>query len=392
MGDIQKKILGPIEKFFARESSPGILLAASSVIAMGLANSLLSHFYFELLGRRLFGMTLHHWINDGLMVVFFFVVGMEIKRELVKGELSTVRKAALPFAAALGGMIGPGIIYYLFNTSGPAARGWGIPMATDIAFAVGILSLFGRRVPLPLKIFLLALAIVDDLGAVVLIAIFYSKGIVPQALAVAVGCLGLMYVIRRTGVRSYIPYLLIGFVVWLAVLKSGIHATVAGVLIGLLTPERFPKSSAKGESFSPIDDLVHLLHPWVSFLIMPVFALSNAGVSLDGVEFTSIIQNPVHQGIVLGLFFGKPIGIILMSLIVVKIGLAQLPRSVDWPDIYGVGLLGGIGFTMALFISGLALGPEFETYSKTGILLGSLVSAGVGSATLYFVLNRPRAL
>ena len=390
MSPIRKRILRPIEKFLAMESASGILLGACTLVAMGLANSGLSDFYFSTLHLNIFGMSVHHWINDGLMAIFFFVVGMEIKRELVKGELATAKKAALPFAAAIGGMVGPGLIYYLLNPSNPGVRGWGIPMATDIAFAVGILSLFGRRVPLPLKIFLLALAIVDDLGAVVLIAVFYSKGIVGEALAVGLGGLGLIFIARRMGIKSYVPYVVIGAGVWFAVLQSGVHATVAGVLIGLLTPDRFPRSSAKKEFFSPIDDLVHLLHPWVGFGIMPIFALANAGVSLVGVDIITIVQNSIHQGVVLGLFLGKPIGILVASFIAVKAGVAQLPRSVDWPDIFGVGLLAGIGFTMALFISGLALPAEFEVFSKTGILLGSLVSAAFGALTLYFVLNRPR--
>lgn len=382
--------MNALKRFLAQESAGGIVLTVCAIIAMTLANSPVASGYFGLLNTYVGGLSVLHWINDGLMTIFFFVVGMEIKREMVKGELSTAKKAALPFAAAIGGMVGPALIYLALNPTGIVHQGWGIPMATDIAFAVGILGLFGKRVPFPLKVFLLALAIVDDLGAVVIIALFYTKGIVGGALAAAAAGLALMFMLRKMGFKSYLLYVVIGAGVWFAVLKSGVHATVAGVLIGLLTPETFPRKRGDPERYSPIDDLVHWLHPYVSFGIMPIFALANAGVSVSGLDVPALMVNPVHQGVALGLLLGKPIGIFISSLIIVKIGMAQLPRSVDWPDIFGVGLLGGIGFTMALFISGLALPPDLEVFSKTGILIGSLMSAVAGSITLSFVLNRPR--
>jgi NhaA family Na+:H+ antiporter len=382
--------MNALKRFLAQESAGGIVLTVCAIIAMTLANSPVASGYFGLLNTYVGGLSVLHWINDGLMTIFFFVVGMEIKREMVKGELSTAKKAALPFAAAIGGMVGPALIYLALNPTGIAHQGWGIPMATDIAFAVGILGLFGKRVPFPLKVFLLALAIVDDLGAVVIIALFYTKGIVGGALAAAAAGLALMFMLRKMGFKSYLLYVVIGAGVWFAVLKSGVHATVAGVLIGLLTPETFLRKRGDPERYSPIDDLVHWLHPYVSFGIMPIFALANAGVSVSGLDVPALMVNPVHQGVALGLLLGKPIGIFISCLIIVKIGMAQLPRSVDWPDIFGVGLLGGIGFTMALFISGLALPPDLEVFSKTGILIGSLMSAVAGSITLSFVLNRPR--
>jgi NhaA family Na+:H+ antiporter len=382
--------MNALKRFLAQESAGGIVLTVCAIIAMTLANSPVASGYFGLLNTYVGGLSVLHWINDGLMTIFFFVVGMEIKREMVKGELSTAKKAALPFAAAIGGMVGPALIYLALNPTGIVHQGWGIPMATDIAFAVGILGLFGKRVPFPLKVFLLALAIVDDLGAVVIIALFYTKGIVGGALAAAAAGLALMFMLRKMGFKSYLLYVVIGAGVWFAVLKSGVHATVAGVLIGLLTPETFLRKRGDPERYSPIDDLVHWLHPYVSFGIMPIFALANAGVSVSGLDVPALMVNPVHQGVALGLLLGKPIGIFISCLIIVKIGMAQLPRSVDWPDIFGVGLLGGIGFTMALFISGLALPPDLEVFSKTGILIGSLMSAVAGSITLSFVLNRPR--
>ena len=372
-----QKILKPFETFFALEASSSFLLAFCTIVAMILANSAAAESYFHLLHWKVAGLSLHHWINDGLMVIFFFVVGMEIKRELVVGELKSPKQAALPIAGAIGGMAGPAFIYYFLNPEYPQSRGWGIPMATDIAFAVGVLSFFGKRVPLPLKIFLLALAIVDDLGAVLVIAFFYTNEISGPFLGFGALALASMVLMREVGVRSYWPYVLNGIIVWFCVLKSGVHATVAGVLIGLLTPITFqPKT---GEAFNPLENLVHMLHPYVSYGIMPIFALANAGVKLDGVDFSYLASNSIFQGVSFGLFFGKPIGILISCAVVVGLGLAQLPRGVGWFKMLGVGFLAGIGFTMALFISSLALYPEQEIYSKTGILLGSLASAICGS-------------
>jgi NhaA family Na+:H+ antiporter len=374
-----RRVIKPIEHFLALESASGILLAAFTVIALFIANSGLNNAYQSLLHTMIFGLSLQHWINDGLMAIFFFVVGMEIKRELVSGELASVKKAALPIAAALGGMIGPALIYFSFNPSGAALSGWGIPMATDIAFAVGVLSFF--RVPLSLKVFLLALAIVDDLGAVLVIALFYTKDIAAWYLVASALVILITLACRFWGVRAYAFYILLGVAAWFCVLKSGVHATVAGVIMGLITPLRLPESD-----HSPLEELVTKLHPWMSFAIMPIFAIANAGVSLVGAD-SSILSNPILQGVSLGLFFGKPAGILLACFLTVKLGLAQLPSGVAWGKLSAVAFLGGIGFTMALFISNLALPLEFEIYSKSGILLGSVASAIVGALLLKLALR-----
>jgi NhaA family Na+:H+ antiporter len=373
-----------LARFFATEASSGALLALATIAAMAVANSPASESYFHLLHTEAFGLSLHHWINDGLMVIFFFVVGMEIKREMVAGELSNPKQAALPIAGALGGMIAPALIYYWLNPQYPESRGWGIPMATDIAFAVGILSFFGRRVPFPMKIFLLALAIVDDLGAVLVIAFFYTKEIAGPYLGFAALGLGATVLLKKAGIRSYIPYVAAGIAVWYCVLRSGVHATVAGVLLGFLTPLEFRQDK-------PLEDLVHKIHPWMSLLIMPVFALANAGVNLEGAELSALADSSIFQGVGLGLLLGKPIGIVGLAWLAVKMKIAQLPRGIDWGDMLGVGFLGGIGFTMALFVSSLALYPEQEIYSKTGILIGSLAAIVAGCAILGFAFRKERA-
>jgi NhaA family Na+:H+ antiporter len=383
-----KLVRRPIETFLKTEASSGIILALCATLAMIVANSPWAPEYFELLHVKFFGLSLQHWINDGLMAIFFFVIGMEIKKEILVGELSTVKKAVLPVAAAVGGMILPALIYFFFNPSAPSANGWGVPMATDIAFALGILTLFGKRVPLPLKIFLLALAIVDDLGAVLVIAIFYTKEIRIEGLLAAAGALGAMWFMRRMGIKSYLAYTAWGALAWFGVLFSGVHATVAGVLIGLLTPLTFKVSRESNTTYSPLDTLVHWLHPWVSFGIMPIFAFANAGISLSGIEVSELVQNPIHQGIALGLLVGKPLGIFIFSRVSVLLRWGSLPSGISWNHIWGAGFLGGIGFTMALFISNLALAPEFEIFSKTGIIFGSLLSGLAGSLILALTLRK----
>lgn len=378
----------PIETFLKMEASSGIILALCAALAMVVANSEWAPEYFELLHVNILGLSLQHWINDGLMAIFFFVIGMEIKKEILVGELSTVKKAVLPVAAAIGGMIFPALIYYFFNPSAPSANGWGVPMATDIAFALGILTLFGKRVPLALKIFLLALAIVDDLGAVLVIAIFYTKEIRFEGLIAAAAALSIMWFMRRMGVKSYLAYTAWGAVAWFGVLFSGVHATVAGVLIGLLTPLTYKVSRQALTTYSPLDTLVHWLHPWVSFGIMPIFALANAGITLRGIEISELIQNPIHQGVALGLVLGKPVGIFLFSKVAVLLRWGSLPSGISWSHILGAGFLGGIGFTMALFISNLALATEFEIYSKTGIIFGSVLSGILGSLVLAVALKK----
>ncbi len=314
-------------------------------------------------------MSLQHFINDGLMAIFFFAIGIEIKKEFLYGELSSKTKASLPIFAALGGMLIPALIYAFFNHNTPAHAGWGIPMATDIAFALGILSLLEKKVPFSLKVFLLALAIVDDLGAIVVIAIFYTAEISQWALTAAAVGLFTFWYLQRFKLKMPWVYILLGALVWLAVLKSGIHATIAGVLLGL-----FVRSDERG-----LKNLMGHLEPWVNYAIMPIFALANAGVLIENFDIEQMFHQPVIIGVVLGLFIGKPLGILLFSFIAVKFRLAQLPRGSNWAQIGAVGCLAGIGFTMALFIGNLALnGTPFESEAKLAILMASLLASAVG--------------
>jgi NhaA family Na+:H+ antiporter len=322
------------------------------------------------------------------MAIFFFVVGMEIKREVVAGELSSLRKAALPISAALGGMILPGLIYFWINPSGPAVNGWAIPMATDIAFAVGVLALLGPRVPLSLKIFLLALAIVDDLGAVLVIATFYTEEIRTIGFYIAGGGVAAVLVFQHFGLRSYFWYVPIGIIVWIGMLYSGVHATVAGVVVGLLTPYTFSAAKNSNATFSPLDELIHFLHPWVSFGIMPIFALANAGIPIGGVDAGTLVENPVSMGVGLGLLVGKPVGILLASIVVVGLGAATIPSDLKWRHLAGVSSLAGIGFTMAIFITNLSLPVEFAIDAKIAILIASILSAVIGYLMLAYTLDR----
>ena len=430
-----EKLTYPIQEFLHQQASGGILLIIATVIALAWANSPFAESYHHLwhtyvkvdLGGVGLNYSLHHWINDGLMVIFFFVVGLEIKRELLVGELSSVKKAALPIAAALGGMIFPALIYTVFNLGSEGASGWGIPMATDIAFVVGILALLGKRVPLALKIFILALAIVDDLGAVLVIAIFYTSNISLTSLMIAGGLIVLLIAMNRLGVRNLLVYTFVGIALWLAFLKSGVHATVAGVLLAFTIPvssrintkkfkneienlaKDFDNVGEHGEDvltnserlsivdqienncekiLTPLQRFEHGLHPWVSFFIMPVFALANAGVAVSD-ELGSALTHPVSIGIVLGLFLGKQIGIFSFSYIAVKLKLASEPEGVSWKKIYAASVLAGIGFTMSLFIANLAFNsPELLNISKVGILAGSLLSGIVGFIILKSALSK----
>ena len=407
------------------------MLFVAAVVALIWANSPWYNTYVELFEMHLsigFGdwvinETLHHWIDDGLMAVFFFVVGLEIKRAIVVGELSSPRRAALPIFAALGGMIVPALIYVLFNPSGEAFRGWGVPMATDIAFSLGVLSLLRSRAPLPLKIFLAAFAIIDDIGAVIVIAVFYTGDIAWDNLGIGAIFLAALVVVARLGIRHPLVYTVLGVIVWLAFLKSGVHATVAGVLVAATIPIRvrvnsagfvarsrdlllvFERSGEYGHEdetsseqraiLKEVEDTAHklqsplqrfetALHPWVAFVIMPLFALSNAGVKIEG-DFLAALSHPVTLGIVLGLVIGKQVGVTLFSLAAVRVGFAALPYGVTWTQFYGVALLGGIGFTMSLFITKLAFTHEMLTIeAKIGILLGSAISGVIG----YLVLLR----
>ena len=430
-----EKLTYPIQEFLHQQASGGILLIIATVIALAWANSPFADSYHHLwhtyikidVGGIGLNYSLHHWINDGLMVIFFFVVGLEIKREMLVGELSTAKKAALPIAAALGGMIFPALIYTVFNLGSESASGWGIPMATDIAFVVGILALLGNRVPLALKIFILALAIVDDLGAVLVIAIFYTSNISLTSLMIAGGLIVLLIAMNRLGVRNLLVYTFVGIALWLAFLKSGVHATVAGVLLAFTIPvssrintmkfkketesliKEFDNAGEHGEDvltnserlsivdqienncekiLTPLQRFEHGLHPWVSFFIMPVFALANAGVTI-GSGLSSALTHPVSIGIILGLFIGKQIGIFGFSYLAVKLKLASEPEGVSWKKIYAASVLAGIGFTMSLFIANLAFNsPELLNISKVGILTGSLLSGIVGFIILKSALSK----
>lgn len=413
----------PIQKFAHMQSASGILLILVTVVAMVWANFYSEsylHFIEMPIGLTFAGFaiqkTLHHWVNDGLMVIFFFVVGMEIKRELIVGELSSPKKAALPIIAAIGGMVVPALLYYAFNTGPETSHGWAIPMATDIAFAVGVLVLLGKRVPVALMVFLLALAIVDDLGAVIVIATFYTEHLSASALGYAAIGLGLIWLFRFAGIRPRSIYFLLSIGVWFAVLKSGIHATIAGVVLGFLTPlgalvskkqliDEVPGllndlneeklqhlQTLASETESPLEKSVEALHPWVNFLIMPVFALVNAGVILTGIDLGVVFEHQVTLGVIAGLVVGKPLGIFLACFIAYKLGVAELPKGVRWAHVVGVGCIAGIGFTMALFVSHLSFkSPDFETFSKVGILTASLLSAIIGCAILYMVGNKEKA-
>ena len=417
----------PLVRFLHIEAASGGVLIVATLAALAIANSPLSeafdafwetHVSFGV-GRWKLDESLRHWINDGLMAIFFFVVGLEIKRELVAGELRDPRQAALPVAAALGGMIAPAAIYLALRGGRAGHEGWGIPMATDIAFVVGFLALLGKRAPIGLKIMLLSLAIVDDIGAVLVIAIFYSGAISATALGVAAIALAAIVGLNAIGVRSVWIYWLFGAGLWLAMLESGIHPTIAGVLLGLVTPARalvgdqalFRLTSevaqrlrddddgkvshrdrprvgelvfAARESQSPLERLEAALHPWVGFAIMPLFALANAGVKVE----VSALGDPIAVAVAISLFVGKPLGIVLFSWLAIVARLARLPAGVDWRAMAGAGCLGGIGFTMSLFVAGLALEGASLDAAKIGVLAGSCASAVVGYFILFSVLPK----
>lgn len=424
---IARRVAAPVERFLHNETSSGFLLLGMAVIALAWANSPWSHSYHALwhmpvtLGIGDFSVTqsLHFWINDFLMTFFFMVAGAEIKRELVEGELSDLRRASLPAAAAIGGMLFPALIYFGFNPSGPTASGWGVPMATDIAFALGALVLMGDRVPAALRILLLALAIIDDLGAILVIAIFYSTGFKLLGLAiVGIGCLVLLLFIRL-GVRFGVTYFIPLMILWIGLLQTGVHPTIAGVIVGMsisvrprLAREQFLAISSESiaefetatkegsnsgamiaslsrlslasrEAIAPVVRLQTAFHGWVSFFIMPLFALANAGVNLSGIDFGDPAALPVMLGISLGLMIGKPIGVVLVSWVLVRLGWATLPRGVTWSGMLVLGFCAGIGFTMAIFVAELGLPPETLGVGKLAILIATL-----GAAVLGMVLGR----
>lgn len=378
-----------IAEFLRLEAASGLLLMAVAAVALVLANSPAAAWYQAVLGFELglpaAKLSVLLWINDGLMAVFFLVVGLEIKRELLVGELSSVRSAVLPGVAAVGGMIMPALLYVGINWGDPATlRGWAIPAATDIAFALGILALLGPRVPVSLKVFLTALAILDDLGAILIIALFYTAEVSGLALAVAAAGLAGLTLCNRAGVRSLLPYLVIGLIVWGAVLASGVHATLAGVAVALTIPLRGADHEAPVSEDSPLHRLEHALHPWVAFGVLPIFGLANAGLSFAGLAPAALLA-PVPLGIAVGLFLGKQVGIMAACWLAVKQGWAIWPEGASPLQIYGVALLCGIGFTMSLFIGGLAFASDaLQNAVKLGVFSGSLIAALTGYLMLRF--------
>ena len=380
------RVLGPFQRFFSTSASGGLLLLASSAVALIWANSPWAAAYHQLwetpfsIGTPTWGLTLslHDWVNDGLMAIFFFLVGLEIKREVLIGELSTRRSATLPVAAALGGMVVPALLYASVNAGGPGAAGWGVPMATDIAFALGVLALLGDRVPTSLRVFLAALAIADDLGAVLVIAFFYTSAIDWAALGGAGVVLLFLIGLNRAGARRPVTYALLGAVLWVFMLKSGIHATIAGVVLALTIPARTRISEEPFRGASPLQQMEHALHGVVAFVIMPIFALANAGVSL-GTDIGAVVSSPIAIGVALGLLLGKPIGITLASVIAVRSGAADLPTGASWRHVHGAAWLGGIGFTMSLFIAGLAFKTaEQLDIAKLAVLGASTLAGAIG--------------
>ena len=377
-------------EFLELESAGGILLILAALLAIIMANSPLQSFYELLLstpveiriGLLEVAKPLLLWVNDGLMAIFFFLVGLELKRELTEGELSSIRSIALPGVGAIGGMAIPALIYVYFNHHDPISmKGWAIPAATDIAFALGVLMLLGSRVPASLKIFLTSLAIFDDIGAIVIIALFYTEKISLSALVIAGVCILILFILNRRNVVSKSPYILLGVIMWIATLKSGVHATLAGVILAMFIPLR----SKKEPDISPLKDMEHDLHSVVAFFVLPVFAFSNAGISLKGIGLDQLLHG-VPLGIALGLFIGKQVGIFGLCWLAIKMKLAALPKGVSWASLYGVATLCGIGFTMSLFISALAFedhGVNTFFDERLGIILGSVVSGIAG----YFILR-----
>ena len=382
-----KNLSKPFKWFFQLEAASGLVLLFAAIIALIISNSDFNELYFLSLEHYLFigindfglKLSVHHWINDLLMAIFFFFVTLEIKREFIQGELSNLKKALLPIIGAVGGMIIPALFYIAINFGNTETlNGWAIPSATDIAFSLGILSLLGSRVPISLKIFLTALAIIDDLGAILIIAFFYSGDLNISYLSLILISYIFLLVLNKIGIKKFIPYLIIGSFMWFFTYKSGIHATIAGVLLASTIPHRI-----KEKDFSLLIKLEHAVSPYVAFMIMPIFAFANAGVSLEGLSLSSLLQ-PVPLGILLGLFVGKQIGVMIFSFIAVKSGAAQMPDNSSWLSLYGVSVLTGIGFTMSLFVGNLAFAENTQYIDgvKIGVLAGSLLSTLFG----YFIL------
>jgi len=384
-------------RFFQLEAASGLLLIAAAVLALIVNNSPLSYLYSGLLdvpvavqvGALNIAKPLLLWINDGLMALFFLLIGLEVKREVVDGHLSKPSQVILPATAAVGGMVIPALLYWFINRDNPAAvAGWAIPTATDIAFALGVLALLGKRVPVSLKLFLMTLAIIDDLGAIIVIALFYSGTLSSVSLLLAAACLVVLMAMNRLGVVKLGPYMIVGLILWVCVLKSGVHATLAGVALALCIPLR-----TRNAETSPLLSLEHALHPWVAYAILPLFAFANAGVSLAGMTVESF-THPVPMGIAVGLLLGKTVGVFGLTWLAVKLRLAALPEGAGWGQILGVAILCGIGFTMSLFVGSLAFAPgssEYAGMDRMGILTGSFFAAVIGYAVTAMASRKTRA-
>mgnify|MGYP006074716991 FL=1 len=378
-----KNLSKPFKWFFQLEAASGLILLIAAIIALIISNSDFNELYFRSLEHYLFigvnnfglKLSVHHWINDLLMAIFFFFVTLEIKREFIQGELSNLKKAMLPIIAAVGGMVVPALFYVVINFgNSETLNGWAIPSATDIAFSLGILSLLGSRVPISLKIFLTALAIIDDLGAILIIAFFYSGDLSISYLSLILISYILLLLLNKSGIKKFLPYLLIGIFMWFFTYKSGIHATIAGVLLASTIPHR-----VKDKDYSLLIRIEHAISPYVAFFIMPLFAFANAGVSLEGLTLSSLMM-PVPLGILVGLFIGKQIGVMFFSFFAVKLGAAQMPDNSSWLSLYSVSILTGIGFTMSLFVGNLAFADNTQYIDgvKIGVLAGSLLSTVFG--------------
>lgn len=389
-------LVDKLKEFLRLEAASGILLLLAAILAMVAANSPAQHYYDALLktpvtvavGQLEISKPLLLWINDGLMAIFFFLIGLEVKREVLAGELSDPSRVVLPIIAAVGGMAVPALIYSAINWGDPIAmRGWAIPSATDIAFALGVLALLGSRIPQALKLFLMTLAIIDDLGAIVIIALFYTADLSVSSLSIAIAAVIGLFILNRRGVLSLVPYMLIGLVLWTAVLKSGVHATLAGVVTAFFIP--FKREA--GQSQTQLERLEHDLHPSVAYGILPLFAFANAGIPFGGIGVDSFLH-PIPLGIALGLFLGNQIGVLGFSWITIKLGISKLPQNVTWVQLYGAALLCGIGFTMSLFVGSLAFeqgGSHSAIDERLGILIGSLLAGIAGYLVLRFTSRNP---
>ena len=386
-------ITSPFKWFFKLEAASGLLLLIAAIIALVLSNTSLSDYYFDLLNVHIFigisdfglNLSIHHWINDALMAVFFFIVTLEIKREFIHGELSKPKQALLPIIGAIGGMALPALIYVVINyESADTLKGWAIPSATDIAFSIGVLSLLGSRVPISLKVFLTALAIIDDLGAIIIIALFYSTELQYTYLLLMLAAFLILLLLNKFNVKKFVPYIFVGLFLWYFTHGSGIHSTISGVLLATTIPHK-----KQEKDFSLLLKLEHILSPYVAFGIMPLFALANAGVNLEGITLKSIIA-PVPFGILCGLFFGKQIGVFLFSYLSIKLKFAEMPSNSTWIKLYGVGVLTGIGFTMSLFVGNLAFAELAANLDgvKIGVLVGSFLSAVTGYFLLLMITSK----